>query len=373
MNNIVFIKRNSALFLAIVLVTGTITLIDPTFMTNVQATSDREKDYDNDEEKDSYIKDRDDESRDNDNDYDDEDKSYGKESRNYDEKDYNNDEDKKSYYKERSYDSKYSSYKSEYSSYGKDKSKDSSSNSVSIKKIKCNNINANLNGIGVNVGLSNNGPVTEPLALAQEVEDNNEDEIESNSIESNEDESYEGKYVKSDSNTNSKIVCINNNNNGPIGEEVEPISKLCEECFAANSTLQTAIIDALSSGIGFVTFDFTEDSENPLVAEVIAAGGQINTLEKFCNEIENAAEFLGVPLSDDIIRENLLFMIETTTGNSAGFESSIEELVECLLEKGLIVDREPFEPIDSLSANGIDNANIQSQCTGSPLCAKIEQ
>jgi len=63
-------------------------------------------------------------------------------------------------------------------------------------------------------------------------------------------------------------------------------------------------------------------------------------------------------------------MIEITTGNSAGFESSVEELINCLLEKGIIVDREPF---DSLSDNGIANANVHSQCTGSPLCAKLEQ
>jgi hypothetical protein len=367
LNKIVLRKTASSIFLAIVLVLGTITFADPAFMTNVQATSDREKNYDNEEEKKSYNEDRNDESRDNDDDdyddYDNEDKSYEKESRDYNENDYDNDNyDKKSSYDKDSYDSKYSSYKdnykSEYSSYEKDKSKDSSS-SVSIKKIKCNNINANLNGIGVNIGLPNgNGPVTDPIAEAQALDDEGTESFVSN-----------GESRHSDTNTNSRIICINNNDNTVVGEGgEEPISEICEECFAANSTLQTAIIDALSSGIGFTTTTFTEDSANPLISEAIVGGGQIDTLEKFCNEIENAAEFLGVPLSDVTVSEFLEFMIGITAG--PGFESSIDELVECLLEKGLIVDREPFEP-DSLSANGILSINMQ--CTGSPLCAKIEQ
>ena len=93
LNKIVSIKETSAIFLAIVLVLGTIALALPSFSVEAQATSDREKDYYNDEEKDSYEKDRDDKSRD------------------YDEKDYDHDKDKKSYDKD--------DYKSEYSSYGK--------------------------------------------------------------------------------------------------------------------------------------------------------------------------------------------------------------------------------------------------------------
>ena len=45
------------MFLAIVLVLGAIAFTAPSFMTNAQATSDRERDYDNDEDKKSYDKD----------------------------------------------------------------------------------------------------------------------------------------------------------------------------------------------------------------------------------------------------------------------------------------------------------------------------
>jgi hypothetical protein len=113
LTKIVSIKETSAIFLAIVLVLGTIALAVPSFSVEAQATSDREKDYDNDK------KDRDYKSKD------------------HDEKDYDKYEEKKSYDKD--------DYKSEYSSYGKyDRDHDKDSNSVSIKKVKCNNINVNL-------------------------------------------------------------------------------------------------------------------------------------------------------------------------------------------------------------------------------------
>jgi hypothetical protein len=173
-------KKTSAIFLAIILVLGTIALTLPSFSVEAQATKDRENDYDHDEDKKSYDKD---------------------------------------------------DYKSEYSSYGKykdrdhDKYKKDSSSSVSIKKVKCNNINVNLNGIDVNIGgLPDNGPVTGPMALAQEEADDNE--LESNSIQNDNDKSSDGRDGQSDSGKDSRIVCINNNNNIVVGEELT-----CEDCF----------------------------------------------------------------------------------------------------------------------------------------------
>ena len=120
---IVSTKRISTIFLAIVLVAGTIALASPSFIVETaQASSDREKDYDDDDDdnKKSYGKDRDrdDKLRDYDKDYDEEDrKSYGKDDR--------------------------------------DKSKKDSRKSVFINKLKCNNINVNLNGVDVDLGLPN--------------------------------------------------------------------------------------------------------------------------------------------------------------------------------------------------------------------------
>ncbi|HET8792621.1 MAG TPA: hypothetical protein VFM31_02415, partial [Nitrososphaeraceae archaeon] len=114
-------------------------------------------------------------------------------------------------------------YKSEYSSYGKyddrdhDKYKKDSS-SIFVKKVNCNNINVNLNGINVKVGLPDKGQVTEPIAVAQALDNDNEG---TESFVNN------GQSGQSDANTNSRIVCINNNNNIVIGER-EPT---CEDCF----------------------------------------------------------------------------------------------------------------------------------------------
>ena len=115
------------------------------------------------------------------------------------------------------------------------------------------------------------------------------------------------------------------------------------------------------SGTRFITV-----SAGEIIAEDFITGAQINTLERFCNQIENAAETIGVPLSDELIRFILLGIIEEQTGSTTGFESGIEALIECLLEAGIIVDREP----PSISANGISSPNVQ--CTGDPLCAKLE-
>ena len=114
------------------------------------------------------------------------------------------------------------------------------------KKVKCNNINVNLNGIDVNIGLPfNNGPVTNLVALAQD--DNDDDEIESNSIESNDDGNYNGKDAQSDSDTNSKIVCINNNNNIVAVGEPEPPT--CEECFTKVLSEEEEKLDDLIEAI----------------------------------------------------------------------------------------------------------------------------
>ena len=176
MTKIVLTKTTSAIFLAIVLVAGTIALSPTSFMVGtVQATSDHEKDYDKNDKK-SYTKVKD-ESSDHEKDY-----------------------DKKSYYKDES---------KEYLSYGKDnsyyKSKDSSN--VFVKKIKCNNINVNLNGFN---GLKLNALPTSLNALttneAQAV-DVGEKGASSSGSGSGSDGSRSSGH-----NTDSRFVCKNNNN-----------------------------------------------------------------------------------------------------------------------------------------------------------------
>jgi hypothetical protein len=166
-NKILSIKNTSAIFLATVLVAGTIALSSPSFMTNVSAQSE------------SY---------------------YGMDNNNY---------------------------KSQYGQDNKYKSKDSN---VVVKKINCNNVNVNVNGLELN-GL----PPFLGNLLASEGQDGYGDASSFGSS------SYGyGEQSGYDKNNNSfKFVCVNNNNNTVVfvnettPEPPEP-TITCEECFTEN-------------------------------------------------------------------------------------------------------------------------------------------
>jgi len=272
LTKIVLKKETSAIFLVIILVLGTIALTLPSFSVDAQATKDRDNDYDKDK-KDSYEKD---------NDY---------KSRNHDEKNYYKYDDKKSYDKD--------DYKSEYSTYGNYEDRDNekynkdSSSSVFVKKVKCNNINVNINGLNANIGLPNNGPVTEPLSLAQE---DGDDETKSNSIENDND----GRDGHSDS-VKDSTLCINNNNNIVIEEKpippTPPESLTCEECFEK----------------------FLSQDEIDLFGELFGS-----TIDRFCILFTNPENEIVVP--EDAFRMAL-----------PGVDSEdIDDLIDCLEEQGVV-------------------------------------
>ena len=310
MNRLVSTKINAG-FLAIVLIAGTLAAISPSFMVGAHAQQ-----YGMDQKYNTYEPD------------------YGMDQK------YNTYEP--DYGMDNSYDNK-QSYGKDSNSY--DKSKDSS---TIIKKVKCNNINVNVNGFnGVEVG-------TLPTALsglATEVQAT-EDEGEIGASSSGSDG---GRPSGSDS--DSKFECIDNNDFAVVEEEEEPISELCEECFAANSRLQTAILDFLVEfdGVAITQF-FSEDG----IGEIFFTATETNTIEQLCAQIESAVEIQGVPLSDEVIEQFFNAVL------GGGFEAEIEALVECLLKEGLIVDREP-PPIPD---NAIASADVH--CIGDPLCAAMK-
>lgn len=137
-----------------------------------------------------------------------------------------------------------------------------------------------------------------------------------------------------------RFVCINNNdneNNVVVINETTPIPPTppdlsCEECFAANSTLQTAIEEFLAE-LGPFEFTSSELITTDGIAELFWVGFPTETIEQLCAQIKNAVEELGVPLSDEIIKKYFTFIL------GEEFEAGIDTLIECLLEKGLIVDR----------------------------------
>jgi hypothetical protein len=314
LKNILSTKTN-AIFLGIVLIAGIFAAISPSsFITGVNAQSESYDRYN------SYEPD------------------YGKDI--YDKKPY----EQNSYDKDRDY----------------DKSKKDSNRSDLLKKLKCNNINANLNNVDANIG---SPPVEEGdtnVANGEALAAQGGEVIAANGL-MNGGRDDDRNFV--DRENDFSFVCINNNNNTIVG--AEPLSKLCEECFAANSNLQTAFLDSLVEFDGGFSFAFTE----PPNTGFISIGPGTDTIEQFCDMIETSSEFYGVPIADVVfelfISEFLEFVgeIDPTT-----LESEINALIECLLEAGILVEGEPF-PI-SISANGIAGANIE--CTGDPLCARLQ-
>jgi hypothetical protein len=157
LNKIVSTKNTSAIFLATVLLAGTIALSSPSFMTNVSAQSE------------SY---------------------YGMDNNNY------------------------------KSQYGQDKYK--TKDNVVVKKINCNNVNVNVNGLELN-GL--------PPFLGNLLASDGQDGY--GGASSYGSGSYgDGQQSGYDKNNNSfKFVCINNNNNTVVVEE-EPVPPV-DECSEA--------------------------------------------------------------------------------------------------------------------------------------------
>jgi hypothetical protein len=340
-NKIVSIKSFSAIFLAIVLVTGTIALYFPSFMTGAKAQLYYDNRMDNRYNSYGPIPEYPDNNYYN---------SY--------ESDYGMDKDKKPYRTD-SYESKYPSYKHDYKpaypSYGKDDKRDKSSKdskkSVDINKIKCINTNLNINGnnnADINVGNKGQGYSG---AYSSGV---------------NGEEGYNGYYDEYEKKGKGFDDCVidNNNTNTNIisgGNQTTPEDLACEECFAVNSTLQTEIIDALVEFNGSIA---ASDEESGLI---ITSG--IDTIEQLCEILESSAELFGAPVSSGLLDDVLAFLL---TGEFFDIEvPALDALIECLLEAGIIVERElPPPPPDSISANGIAGANVQ--CTGDPLCARLQ-
>ncbi|HEX5185354.1 MAG TPA: hypothetical protein VFV86_00565 [Nitrososphaeraceae archaeon] len=223
------------------------------------------------------------------------------------------------------------------------------SHSDLIQKIKCNNINANLNGINANIG---SAPVEDGDT------DTNGANSEALAAQGDEPNTGYGDRNFVDRTSNFSFKCLNNNNNVVVQEEGEEPGLACEECFAANSTLRAEIIDALVDFEGSIVFS-SEDF-------IFAITSGTDTIEELCAILESSSEFYGAPIPSDVFDTGLSFIL---SGGESINVPALDELIECLLEAGILVDID--FGADLVSATGLDSMNIQ--CEGSPLCAKIEQ
>ena len=230
-------------------------------------------------------------------------------------------------------------YVDQYENYAMDMANDNyykSQGSDFIKKIKCNNINVNVNGF--------NG-ATLPTALSalatDEAQAADEGEVGASTLGNGGGSDGGGRPSGSDS--DSRFVCIDNNDNVVVQEE--PISELCEECFNANPTLQTAILDVL------VDFDGINIVGTPF-GIFVALGPGTDTIEQLCDIIESSASLYGIPFSDALLKVILSNILEV---DPEAPNPAIDALIECLLEEGIIVHREipPPPSPDSISDNPI--------------------
>jgi hypothetical protein len=189
---------------------------------------------------------------------------------------------------------------------------------VSVKNVKCNNINVNVNGLGLNL-------TSVPFLSGLLASEANEGERGTGSYGSG------GSYGdKSRSDGDFKFICINNNNNTVIGvddgdDNGGVILPPCEECFAALSVQARGLFEGLLAQPG--TLELPVPFTDVIIPETVVS------LELLCDfldmnpiEITEAERPILIGIFDTII-----------SGNTGGNTAAATTLVDCLIEAGAIV------------------------------------
>jgi hypothetical protein len=227
----------------------------------------------------------------------------------------------------------------------KQKDKDSS-NSVSITKLNCINVNNNINGdvIGnVNVGNSANGATAD---------NGNNEALNSNGYGSNDrnNDGYQNSNgfscISTNNNNNSIVTGGGNatNGNGTNGN----VTLTCEECFVSilNET-QIADLELFFAGAGII---INIDPFSTIT---------INNFTTFCQFLANAElDFFPPPFGFDLLTNYVRQLLDPIDAN----EVTIDELVVCIAKDlGLAV---PDNGVGSLATAGLSNS---PSITGSGL------
>ncbi len=302
MNKIVSIKNTNAIFLATVLVAGIIALSSPSFMTTANALSGPLFTEDN-----SY------------NIY--EPREYPTEYTNqkynsYESTKYEIDSYEKPSYGNDNYEKpEYSSYKPDYNiaypSYGKDNN-DKSKDSVLLKKLKCNNINVNLNGIESNIGGAVDSEGATTTAASTQGNEQASASLAGNGERNNNEFK---KFVDKDFG----VICISNNNNNNIlaGNDECPKADEIESCF--------------EQGLGEILFDrFLMALEDPtgITVEINREEVTLRSFADICEALEGLTfAQLSIAIGDIIAEAG----IELTAPSLSG-------LIQCISTALNIVD-----------------------------------
>jgi hypothetical protein len=224
--------------------------------------------------------------------------------------DYGMDNDRESYDK-KSYGNDYG-YESQYSSYGKDDNRDKfkdSSKNVDIKKVKCKNINININTSGGS-GTTTNG----------------------NTTNGNGDNGNKTDGFKKIDRDGFSFICINNNNNIVAGGETPPTPPPVppvDECLLCFEETTQALRDAINT--------FLAEQGVIIVAPGIEIPANVNNFEDLCDWLTEEAPLL---LTQEQIND-LIAAFASATGQPEG---DVEDLVDCLIDAGLIEVVPPEPP-----------------------------
>jgi hypothetical protein len=324
LNKIVSTNIN-AVFLAVILIAGTIAAFTPSFIIGVNAQSDpyyRDNSYGSEQEYPPEYADS--------NSYNSYEPEYGID--NY-KKSYSNDN-----YEQPEYPSYKPDYKPEYPLDNNYKSKKESSSSVSLNKLNCINNNVNINGNNTgDINVGNSGKSATGSGT-------DEGYLGIGSLGGN-GEGYDNGYKKQ---KDQGFTCIINNNNNntivTVNETTPEVPLTCEECFEASGLL--GIIETNLNTLG--TFGITLDSEDITIPE------EVNTVEQLCTLLEGRS----TPISEGLAESLIKFILGSA--NQAP-QSTIDALVACLLEAGVIVETTVVEPF----ASDINTNNLQiSQVKG---------
>ena len=188
---------------------------------------------------------------------------------------------------------------------GKDSYKSKDSSSAIVKKVKCNNIDVNVNGLEITAL-----PPSLSGLLTDEAQATDEGERGASSYGSGEGSYGSGGQSGYDNKNSFKFVCINNNNNTVIGGEEEPEvpepTITCEECF-------TEILNATELE------QFLEEAFIPTA-----------TIEQDCIVLSS-----GLVAEEDL-RDVLEFVLSEQ-------DERIDDIIECLIEAGIEFDPEENE------------------------------
>jgi hypothetical protein len=200
------------------------------------------------------------------------------------------------------------------------KSKDSN---VILNKIKCNNINDNLNNVDVNSGLPNG---FDDIVQAQAA-DNEGQEITANGW------GNDNGYKQNDNDF--RFVCINNNdneNNIVVVNETTPIPPppsptppdtiTCEECFTENENLTPGQLEAINTLLGQLP---------PLTVPFFETQISVNDLAALCT-------YLTLSSTEENLRNSVFELIAQVNafyiplGENPIEEPVPEEIVQCIIE-----------------------------------------